>query len=173
MCLNAGSHSFFFFFRALKIERFASIIPVIMSLCIHSFSHTPFQFWGKKTSFLCKTETRGLVTCRSLFRLPLSGTIFLLTSDTAVLSQSHSSKLLCLLLPTLSYSNPFIALDAVLDLILILLLASPLAYWRFCLCVCLPVCFGERLGERGEVRGCKIICVCGCACVDGKIERDL
>ena len=52
---------------------------------------------------------QALVTGRSLFRLPLSGTTFLLTSDTAVLS--HSSELflkpLSLLLPTLSYSNPF------------------------------------------------------------------
>ena len=73
---------------------------------------------------------QALVTGRSLFRLPLSGTTFLLTSDTAVLS--HSSELflkpLSLLLPTLSYSNPFTGMDAVLDLILILLLASPLAY---------------------------------------------
>ena len=45
----------------------------------------------------------------SLFRLPLSGTTFLLTSDTAVLSHSSKpfSKLFPLLLPTLKYSNPF------------------------------------------------------------------
>ena len=65
---------------------------------------------------------RALVAGRSLFRRPLSGTTFLLTSDTAVLS--HSSKLLSLLLPTLSYSNPFTALDAILDFMLILLLSS-------------------------------------------------
>ena len=51
----------------------------------------------------------ALATEHSLFRLPLSGTSFLFTSDTAVLS--HSSKLLlktfCLLLPTLSYYNTF------------------------------------------------------------------
>ena len=68
----------------------------------------------------------ALVTGRSLFRLPLSGTTFLLTPDTAVLY--HSSKLLLkpfsLLLPTLSYSNPFTALDAILDFMLILLLSS-------------------------------------------------
>ena len=51
---------------------------------------------------------RALVAGRSLFRLPLSGTTFSLTSDTAVLS--HSSELLLrhfsLLLPSLSHSNP-------------------------------------------------------------------
>ena len=59
----------------------------------------------KKKLFLVQDEKlRALVTGRSLFRLPLAGTTFLLTSDTAVLS--HSSKLLVklfsLLLPTLA-----------------------------------------------------------------------
>ena len=53
-------------------------------------------------------NSRALVTGRSLFRLPLSGTTFLLTPDTAVLS--HSSKLLLKpfssLLTTMRYSNP-------------------------------------------------------------------
>ena len=83
----------------LKIERFASIVSVIMSLCIHSFSHTPFHS-DEKNLFLVQDGNKGF-GYHSLFRLPLSGTIFLLTSGTAVLS--HSSKLLCLLLPTLSY----------------------------------------------------------------------
>ena len=55
-------------------------------------------------NFLVQDETlRALVTGRSLFRLPLSGTAFLLTPDTAVLS--HSSEFLLkpfsVLLPTL------------------------------------------------------------------------
>ena len=58
----------------------------------------------KKLFLVQYGNVRALVTGRSLFRLPLSGTTFLLTSDTAVLSRS--SKLLfkpfSLLLPTLS-----------------------------------------------------------------------
>ena len=55
-------------------------------------------------NFLVQDETlRALVTGRSLFKLPLSGTTFLLTPDTAVLS--HSSEFLLkpfsVLLPTL------------------------------------------------------------------------
>ena len=64
---------------------------------------------GEKIFLVQDKNLRALVTGRSLFRLPLSGTTFLLTSDIAVLS--HSSKLLLklfsLLLPTLIYSNPF------------------------------------------------------------------
>ena len=62
---------------------------------------------------------RALVTGHSLFRLPLSGATFLLTSDTAVLS--HSSKLL---LKLFFFTSAYSELDAVLDLILILLLAD-------------------------------------------------
>ena len=54
---------------------------------------------------------RALVTGRSLFWLPLSGTTFLLTSHIAV--RSHSSKRLLehfsLLLPALNYSNPLLS----------------------------------------------------------------
>ena len=63
-----------------------------------------------KTLFLVQDgNLRALVAGRSLLRLPLSGTIFLLTSDTAVLSHSSTllSNLFSLLLPALNYSNPF------------------------------------------------------------------
>ena len=60
--------------------------------------------------FLVQNDSlRALVAGRSLFTLPSSGAKVLLTSDTA--APSHSSKLtselVSLLLPTLSYSNPF------------------------------------------------------------------
>ena len=58
-----------------------------------------------KLSHVQDGNSRALVTGRSVFRRPLSGTNFLPTSDTAV--PSHSSKLLLkpssLLLPSLSY----------------------------------------------------------------------
>ena len=87
----------------LRYPLFSSFCFVLMVPCHHTchrvslytllLAHSvPVQM--KKNYFLCKDgNLRALVTGRSLFRLPLSGTTFLLTSDyTAVLS--HSSKLL-------------------------------------------------------------------------------
>ena len=84
-----------------------------MHLCIHSFSDWPFQFrW--KTLCCARWKRMGFGYRSFLFRLPLSGTNFLLTSDTAILS--HRSKLLLkhffLLLPTPSYSaNPLACIE--------------------------------------------------------------
>ena len=83
---------------------------------------------GEKTLFLVQDgNLRALVTGRSLFRLPLSGTTFLLTSDTAVLSQFKTSLKIFLYNSgysvTLTFSQ---ALHAVLDFMLILLLTSSL-----------------------------------------------
>ena len=64
---------------------------------------------------------RALVTGRSLFRLPLSGTPFLLTSDSAVLS--HSSKRLFKSFSAVPLAQ---AMNAVPDVCLFL----------FCLFVC-------------------------------------
>ena len=76
---------------------------------LHTFLAHSVPVQMKKLLLVQDGNLKALVTGRSLFRLPLSGTTFLLTSDTAVLS--HSSKLLLkhlsLLLPTLGYSNPF------------------------------------------------------------------
>ena len=77
---------------------------------MYSFLDSLFQFrWVFVVVVAQDGNLRALVTSLSLLRLPLSGTTFLLTSDTAVLS--HSSWLLlepfALLLPTLSYSNRF------------------------------------------------------------------
>ena len=51
---------------------------------------------------------RALVTDRSLFRLPLSGTTFLLTSDTAILFFRNFSVYLCLLSTTLTLSQALV-----------------------------------------------------------------
>ena len=77
---------------------------------MYSFLDSLFQFrWVFVVVVAQDGNLRALVTSLSLLRLPLSGTTFLLTSDTAVLS--HSSWFLlepfALLLPTLSYSNRF------------------------------------------------------------------
>ena len=159
----------------------------LYALCLaHSI---PVQV--KKRFFVQGGNLSTLFTGHSLFRLPLSGTTFLLTPNTAVLS--HSSELLLklfsLFLPTLTLSQ---ALDAVLDLILILLLLSSLAGWWFsvvvmiCVCVCVCVRFwlfsssfwvGVRPGERGGsegLRDCVYVCwgvwVRVCACVDAGEE---
>ena len=104
-----------------------------------------------------------LATGHSLFRLPLSGTTFLLTSNTAVLS--HSSELLLklfsLFLPTLTWTTLTLseALDAVLDLILILLLMSSLAgWWFFSVVVMMCVCVFFVVGC------CHFVLFC-CCCV--------
>ena len=90
---------------ATFVFRFCFILFFIVS-CHHTFrcfslytlllAHfVPVQMGEekRKKNFLVQDgNLRALVTGRSLFRLPLSGTTFLLTSDTAVLS--HSSKLL-------------------------------------------------------------------------------
>ena len=82
----------------------------------------------KKLFLVQYGNVRALVTGRSLFRLPLSGTTFLLTSNTAVLS--HSSKLLsnlsldfCLLLAALTLLQ---ALDAIQDLFVCFCIATDL-----------------------------------------------
>ena len=50
---------------------YPATIPVIMSLCIHFFSHTHFQFrWGKSLFLVQDGKLRVLVTGRTLFRLP-------------------------------------------------------------------------------------------------------
>ena len=81
-----------------------------------SLNKNSFSFSLKKSCARWKLKGFG----RSLYRLPLSGTTFLLTSDTAVLS--HSSKLLAKLFsslqPTLSYSNPFTRTELILILLL-------------------------------------------------------
>ena len=89
---------------------YGTLPPVIVSLSYALLAHSvPVQMREEKKLCLVQDgNLRALVTGRSLFWLPLSGTTFLLiTSDTAVLS--HSSQLLLkpfsLLLPTLSYSN--------------------------------------------------------------------
>ena len=38
---------------------YPATISVILSLCVHSISYCPFQFWWKN-SFQCKMETQGL-----------------------------------------------------------------------------------------------------------------
>ena len=75
-----------------------------------------------------------------LFRLPLSGTTFLLTSDTTVLS--HRSKLLLkhfsLLLPTLSYStNPLACIECCTFFIVVVVVDDDVCF-LVCL-VCLIV----------------------------------
>ena len=66
--------------------------------CHHVSVYTPSQALHSSSdekennSFVQDENLRFLVTSHSLFRLPLSRTTFLLTSNTAVLS--HSSKLL-------------------------------------------------------------------------------
>ena len=100
---------------ATYVFRFFEYLPPYLSLCLSVYtpSCTLHSSSGEKL-FLVKDENlRALVTGRSLFRLPLSGTTFLLTSDTAVLS--HTSKLLLkpfslllhYLVHTLSYTIPF------------------------------------------------------------------
>ena len=50
---------------------YPATISVIMSLCIHFFSHTHFQFrWGKSLFLVQDGNLRALVTGRTLFRLP-------------------------------------------------------------------------------------------------------
>ena len=50
---------------------YPATIPVIVSLCIHFFSHTPFQFrWGKTLFLVQDGNLRASVTGRTLFRLP-------------------------------------------------------------------------------------------------------
>ena len=64
---------------------------------------------SKKTSDSSGTQSSfGFWSFSVHIRLPLSGTTFLLTYDTVVISHSSKllSKLLPLLLPFLSYSNP-------------------------------------------------------------------
>ena len=112
VCGGGGGGSFFFslcvcvsssFVIVVVVLWYPATMPIIGSLCGHSFSLSLFLFLVQDGNL------RALVTGRSLFRLPLSRTTFLLTSDSVVLS--HSSKRLLnhfsLLLPTLSYSNPF------------------------------------------------------------------
>ena len=64
----------------------------LLSVYPLSFSQSPFQFrWGEKQQLFLVQDgnLRALVTGRSLFRLPLSRTTFLLTSDSAVLELSQ------------------------------------------------------------------------------------
>ena len=138
-----------------------------MFLCIHSMSYTPFQFRLRKFVLVQDGNLRALVTGRSLFRFPFSGTTFLLTSDTAILSHSSKllSKLFSLLLPTLNYSNPFTGIGCCtwfdLDFA-----ADVFTSWQMCSFV-VVLLGGMGGGERGGKRGVAKLCVCGCgsACV--------
>ena len=81
--------------------------PVILCLCTHHLVlSVPERM--KKILSVQDSNSRALVTGRSVYCLPLSGTTFLPTSDTAV--PSHSSKLhlkpFSPLLPSPSYLNP-------------------------------------------------------------------
>ena len=127
-----------------------------------------------KTLFLVQDgNLRALVAGRSLLRLPLSGTTFLLTSDTAVLSHSSTllSNLFSLLLPALNYSNPFtgigyctwfdldFAADVITGWLIFLFFRFSFLGWGWEV---------ERDCEReGKARGCQIVCmwVWGCVCV--------
>ena len=80
---------------AFVFSFFAGTLSPYLSLCFYVY--TPCFYHSssdlKRNLFLVQDENlRALVIGRSLFRLPLSGTTFLLTSNTAVLS--HSSKLI-------------------------------------------------------------------------------
>ena len=71
---------------------YPATISVILSLCVHSISYFPFQFWWKKLFPVQNENSRALVTGCSLFRRPMSGTVFLPTSDTSCsLSQCKTS----------------------------------------------------------------------------------
>ena len=85
-----------FVFPTVPCHRTAHRVSPCTLLLAHS---VPVQMKNKKDGNL-----RALVAGRSLFRLLLSGTTFLLTSDTAVLSYGSKLllKLFSLLLPTLS-----------------------------------------------------------------------
>ena len=123
---------------------------------IYTPSCTLHSSSGEKL-FLVKDENlRALVTGRSLFRLPLSGTTSLLTSDTAVLS--HTSKLLLkpfsLLLHTLSYTIPFSFTETVI-LFNLVLAADIFAGW---LMIFWEMWVRKKLGKKRK-QGVAILCV--------------
>ena len=151
---------------------YPSTIPVIMSLWIHFVTlSVPVQM--KKNLSCARWKLKGFSYWSFSVRLPLSGTTFLLTSNTAILS--HSSKLLLkpfsLLQPTLSYSNPFTGIGC--------------CTWflSFFFCCCLHwwwlIIFGGVVGGGGlgvgvverdwererKVSGCEIVCVWVYMCV--------
>ena len=82
-------------------------------LYTHLLAHSVPVQMQKQIFLVHDGNLKVLLAGRSLFRLPSSGTTFLLTPNNAALS--HSSKLLLkhlsLLLPTLIYSNPFIGIE--------------------------------------------------------------
>ena len=151
-----------------------TLTPYLSScLSVYTPSHTLRS--SSDENFLVQDGSVGaLVTGPSLFRLPLSGTTFLLTFDTAGLS--HSSKLL-----TSAYSDPLTGIRCCtwLFLIFVLLLTFSLVDW-----------WGGRGGwgrrETGTLRGkgrvvrlcvcvcaCEYVCVCVCVCVLAAGESEI
>ena len=165
------------FLFSVLVFNFDGTPPPYLSSClsvIHS-SDSTFQFrWKKQNTLSCaRWKFKGFVAGRSLLRLPLSGTTFLLTSDTAVLSHSSTllSNLFSLLLPALNYSNPFtgigyctwfdldFAADVITGWLIFLFFRFSFLGWGWEV---------ERDCEReGKARGCQIVCmwVWGCVCV--------
>ena len=115
-------------------------------------------------------KLRALVTRHSLFGLPLSGTTFLLTSDTAALCHSSKRVLKTFLFSSACSELPFSqALDAVPDLFLLLLL---LFFFFFLPTFSLASDEVERDWERKReqsdrqvARLCESACVRVCVCV--------
>ena len=103
-------------FSVFYIFIFNDTLPLYLSSCLSAYtpSCTLCSSSDDKTLSCASWDLKGFgYRSFSVQKLPLSGTTFPVTSDTAVLS--HGSKLLLkllsLLLPTLSCSNPFIAID--------------------------------------------------------------
>ena len=116
----------------------------------------------KKLFLVQDANLRALVTSHSLFRLPLSRTTCVLTSDTAVLP--HSLKLLIkhlfLMLPTLSYYSLLTCIGCCTQFSFLLPTSSP-AEWRL-----LGVGWAGAWGvwdhdwEREGIKGCRTISMC-------------
>ena len=105
----------FLFFVILFAFAFDGTQPPYLSSCMYVYtpSRTLRSSLAGKETVVQDGDLKVVVTGRSLFRLSLSGTTFLLTSSTAV--HSHSSELLfklfSLFLPALSCSNPLTGIE--------------------------------------------------------------